>query len=148
MKTIVAVWNTAGKGKSETLKELAILLLKTYPSYKEVYKSKQNISSKGDFSLVIEVNGVVIGVESQGDPNTNLKNRLINLSDKYACDIIFCSSRTRGETVKAIDFLVDSRGFQHVWTSTYQISNLTNYGAMNKLKAKHLLELIQSLGLI
>ncbi|HRJ35704.1 MAG TPA: hypothetical protein PK610_06935, partial [Flavobacteriales bacterium] len=106
------------------------------------------ISSTGDFRLVVEINGIIIGIESQGDPNTNLQNRLIDLADNFHCEIILCSSRTRGDTVFAVDNLANTRGFQTIWTSTYQIANTANHNLVNRLKAKHLLDLLQGLSLI
>lgn len=150
MKTILAVWNTSDKGKTETLREFAHLLLTTYPSYRLIYPTPLVISTTYDFRLVVEIKGVIIGVESQGDPNTNLDKRLLDLADnpKFKCDLILCSTRTRGDTVDAVDNLANTRGFQTIWTSTYQIDNRANHKLVDQLKAKHILDLLQGLGLI
>ena len=148
MKTILSIWHIGDKGKTETLRELGNLLLLTYPSFRPIFPTVEVVPATGDFRLVIEVNGKIIGVESQGDPNTNLHNRLIDLADKFKCEIIICSSRTRGDTVLAVDNLYHTRNFQTIWTSTYQIGDNTKHTLVNQLKAKHILDLIQSLGLI
>jgi len=146
MKTILAIWHAANQGKTETLREFAKLLLITYPNYIPVFPIPASVPTTGDFRLVVEINGTILGVESKGDPKTNLKNRLIDLADNFHCDIILCSSRTKGETVDAVDNLHYNRGFQTIWTSTYQMA--TNHQLVNQLKAAHLLNLIQSLNLI
>lgn len=149
MKTVLAIWNSGNKGKTETLREFAVLLLAAYPNYKEILPVSSKISATGDFRLVVEINGKIIGVESQGDPKTNLKSKLIDLADNFKCDIILCSTRTRGETVQAVyESLLNSRGFKAIWTSTYQVENTLDYKTVNQLKAKHLLELLQALLLI
>jgi hypothetical protein len=148
MKTILSIWHTADKGKSETLREFGNLLLRTYPSFRPIFPVVASVPLTGDFRLVVEIKGKIIGVESQGDPNTSLENRLIDLADNFKCDIILCSSRTRGDTVLAVDNLVATRGFQTIWTSTYQIANRTQHTLVNQLKAKHILDLLQSLGLL
>lgn len=148
MKTILSIWHSGNKGKTETLREFRNLLLATYPTYRPIFPLPTTITATGDFRLVVEINGIIIGVESQGDPNTNLQNRLIDLADNFHCGIILCSSRTRGDTVSAVNNLANTRGFQTIWTSTYQIANTANHNLVNKLKAKHLLDLLQGLLLI
>ena len=148
MKTVLSVWHSGDKGKTETLREFANLLLATYPGYIPIVPTPAIIPLKGDFRLVVEINGIIIGVESQGDPNTNLQKRLIDLADTYNCEIILCSSRTRGDTIAAVDNLYLTRGFQTIWTSNYQIADKANHNLVNRLKAKHLLELLQGLSFI
>jgi hypothetical protein len=50
---------------------------------------------------MINVKGFSIGIESQGDPNSRLKQSLNDFA-KNKCDIIFCAARTRGMTVNWI----------------------------------------------
>ena len=148
MNTIVLVRNSGDKGKSETLREFANLLLIEYPRYKSIFPDSAEPIISGDFRLVIEINGIIVGVESQGDPNTDLEKRLFELVDKYNCSLILCSSRTKGETVYAVDNLANAKGFQTLWTSTYQIADKNQQKLVNSLKAKHILDLIQCLNLL
>lgn len=148
MRTVIALSHSGGKGKTGTLRELASLLLEEYPNHTAIFPKPIVIPLSGDFRLIIEINGKIIGIESQGDPKTDLKNRLIELADNFKCDIIFCTSRTRGETVHSVDHLFHTREFKTIWTSTYQIEGEENQLLVNKLKAKHLIELIQKLSLI
>jgi hypothetical protein len=148
MKTILSIWNSGNKGKTETLREFANLLLLTYPRRRIIFSADSIVPDTGDFRLVVEINGKIIGIESQGDPKTELQNRLIELADVFKCKLILCSTRTRGETVAAVDHLFDTRNFQTLWTSTYQIANARQHDLVNELKAKHLLDLLQSLSLI
>lgn len=144
MKTILGLWNAADKGKTDTLREFAKLILSVYPACRVIYPKPVSISSKHDFRLVVDINGIIVGVESQGDPNTNLRTRLLELTDSYKCDVILCTTRTRGDTVAAVDFIVSHRGFEAFWTSTYQIDDKSKHGLANELKAKHLLELLRA----
>lgn len=148
MKTILSVWNTTNKGKTETLREFANLLLSTYPAFVPIFPATAIIPSKGDFRLVVQINDKIIGIESQGDPNTNLQNRLLDLADNFKCEVILCSSRTRGETVLAVDNLFHTRGFSTIWTSTYQLTGHQQQIIANNLKARHILDLLQTLGRI
>lgn len=148
MKTVLAVWHGAGKGKSSTLREFANLLLATYPKYIAIEPIPASVPVSGDFRLVIKIKGKIIGIESKGDPSTKLKARLLELADKYKCDVIICTTRTRGSTVTAVDNLYHNRGFETIWTSTYQFAGATQQKQANKLKAKHILDLLNSFSII
>jgi hypothetical protein len=145
-KTIIAIWHSANKGKTETLRNFANLLITTYPTYKLIFSNPLPIPTIGDFQLVVQIKGKIIGIESQGDPKTNLKKKLMNLVNKFKCDIIFCSTRTKGDTVNAVNHLSSRKRFQIIWTSTYQID--VNQTLVNQIKAEHLLDLLQQLKLI
>lgn len=144
MKTIIALKNTASTGKSETLRELAQLLMSTYPIHQVKLLKPDPIGGTGDFSFVAVMNGKIIAIESKGDPSTILKKRLSDI-EKYTPDIIICATRTTGETVIAVKAM-EKKGYQAIWTSTYEVSD--NFNQVNKLKAKQILELMKSLQLI
>lgn len=147
-KIILAVWNAGGKGKSESLRQFSNILLSTYPSCRVIFSSHIGVPASDDFRLVVEIDGVILGVESMGDPNTNLEGRLVELVTTFDCDVILCTCRTRGETVGAVHNIHHTYGFQEIWTSTYQIDDITKHPIVNHLKGKHILELIEELGLI
>lgn len=142
-KTVVAVWHSGSKGKTSTLRAVATHLLRIYPSYKTLHGS---IRATGDFSLVVKINRQVIAVESKGDPNTQLLERLEEIVTKFNPDVIFCTTRTRGDTIQAVETLEQKHGYETIWTSTYQ--NVRNQTAANDLKGQHLIALLQGLGII
>jgi hypothetical protein len=146
MKTVLAIWHSSDKGKTETLRAFANLLISTFPMIIPLDPKYIPIPATGDFRFVGDINGVRIGIESEGDPNSRLQERLLELANDLNCGIILCTSRTRGDTVAAVDNLVPL-GFETIWTSTYQISDISNRNRMNLLKARHLLELLQELRL-
>lgn len=145
MKLIIALWHTENRGKTSTLRELANLILREYENiFIPIFPIPVFIPTEGDLRLIIEVNGKIIGIDSEGDPYTDLNSRLIELTDTYNCDIIFCCTRTKGETVNAVENLWKKREFNVIWTSTYQTED--NHDFFNRTKALHLLDLVQSLG--
>lgn len=146
MKTILAIWHTKDKGKTETIREIAHNLMRIYPSFRAISPIPASVHPTWDFRLVIEIKGKIIGLESQGDPKTNLRNRLEELVTKYNCDLIFCTTRTRGETVWAVENVANSFEYDQIWTSTYQTTR--SHTLVNDLKAKHIIDLVQNLGLI
>lgn len=148
MKTIISVWHSGEKGKSGTIREFANLLLSEYPNFKSKYPIPAIKVKSGDFILIVEINGKNIGVISQGDPNTGLEKKLNNVIIEYGCELILCSTRTKGETVKIVQKVAKENEFQVIWTSTYQIDDKSQHLTVNNLKAKHILELINTLKLI
>lgn len=142
-KTIVALWHSSNKGKTSTLRAVATHLQRIYPNHQILYGS---ISSTGDFTFVVRINQKIIAVESKGDPNTQLLERLEEIAFKFTPDVIFCTTRTKGDTIQAVEILEKKHGYEAIWTSTYQITR--NQAAANDLKAQHLITLLQSLGII
>lgn len=146
LKTIIAIWHVAEKGKTETVRAIANNLMEMYPNYNAIFPNPAFVPDENDFRLVIEINGKIIGIESEGDPNSNLETRLIELATKYKCDIIYCTTRTKGETVRAVERTADSHDFDQIWTSTYQTT--AQHQIVNDLKAKHIIDLTQNLNLL
>ncbi|MFP3041577.1 hypothetical protein LQZ19_07105 [Treponema primitia] len=148
-KVVICLWHSANKGKSATIREFAKLILDKYykPRRKTIYQSYEGdtVPEFDDFILVVEINGIIFGIRSQGDPNTGVETELKMLANKYKCNIIVCASRTKGETVWAVEGL---RGFEKIWTSTYQVADKSLQHKLNMLKAKQLMELIKNIGFI
>jgi hypothetical protein len=150
MKTIITVYDAGNRGKSSTLIALGNLLLTTYDKVMTVNKldpKEQPITE--DFTLVVQIGRKKIGIESMGDPGTELRDRLQELVNSQ-CDIIFCSARTRGETVDDVNVIADENGYQGIWTSPYLFLEGTEEQCLflNQLSAKHLLDLLQTLIMI
>lgn len=160
-KTIIALWHKSNKGKTETLRALGNLLLDKYPGHRAMHPDPANVPVESDFRLVVQISGIVVAIESKGDPNTNLEGRLRELTTIYKADIIFCSTRTKRDTVYAVDN-VAGQVYQKIWTSTYDFvpapdppntpaeiaAAASAYALLNRQKAKHLLDLAVASGLL
>lgn len=150
-KTIIAVWHKANKGKTETLRAFAKLLIAR--NHIPIDPIPAIVPDKDDFRLIIEIRGVRIGIESGGDPNQDvdldLQRRLLSLANE-GCNIIVCTARlTRGnEIFEQVDFVANEMNYETIWTSTYETPNLVNHVIINEIKATHIWDLLVSLGLI
>jgi hypothetical protein len=143
MKTIIALWHFADRGKTSTLIELKNLLLAEINKDEDIQVNE--ISNNGkDITLIVKLYGKIIGIESQGDPNTYLKTRLEDLLVKNQIDYLFCATRTKGTTVEDV-LHFKSEDVSIVWDSTYQTYDENKFDFFNKLKAKHLFDLFKSL---
>lgn len=106
-KHVFALYGTANVGKSATLKKVFALLTYAYPG-----APVQTINTGIDITVIIEISGVLVGIETQGDPNSRLGESL-ELFKKAKCSIIICATRTRGGTVTAVENLQPE--FKVVW---------------------------------
>jgi len=97
---------------------------------------------------VFEINGVTVAILSQGDPNSNLEARLRLVIQNFNCDLVFCATRTKGETVRAVENIANEFDANIIWTSTYQTSNENDVDQLNEIKAQHLLDLVQQMGYV
>jgi aspartate/glutamate racemase len=99
MAEIYVLQGPANCGKSSTIKEIFRILNTKYPnSIKRDYYPNQ-------YDIKIEmqnIKGFLVGIESQGDPNSRLEDSLNDFA-KNGCDIIICAARTRGMTVQWIN---------------------------------------------
>ena len=148
-KTIIAVYGRSNEGKSETIKKVFQILLNEFPSAKP---SISPINVEGDILATIQLGKIKIGFESQGDPNSRIITeqtieKLADLSKDSTlggCDIIICATRTEGKTVKTVDKVADSYGYNTIWISSF-FSPKLDAGVLNNLAARNIIEIIKSL---
>jgi|GEM_PF-926944 len=153
MKTVIVLKNEASNGKTSTLRELQKLVKEKFPELVEPLNDK--VHEKGDFRYVFKLSGKFIAIESCGDPGSNIKKNLVDLETKFTCNLIFCATRTKGQTVKDVKEFAEEKHFEIVWSSTYAIDFYKNspnksetgkhYDSLNQLKARHLFDLMQEL---
>lgn len=146
MNTIIGIWNASGKGKSSTILSLANYLMKMYPSHKVIYCNKNPTALTIDFRLILEIKGEIYALESMGDPNSGLEIRLDEIMITYKPDVLVCATRTRGNTVLAVQNIKTKYSSDLIWSSTYQTSH--SHSLVNDAKAEHLHDLMAKLSLI
>ncbi len=105
-KYAFALYGKANVGKSNTLKKLFVLLTEAYPNapVEYIHGSQINITVIIDITVIIEIDGIRVGIESQGDPSSRLPESIERFK-KDKCSIIICATRTRGGTVTTVEKL-------------------------------------------
>ena len=107
-KHVVALYGPANVGKSSILRRVLTLLTEAYPTALIQIINPRGveiaITIEVDITVVIQINGTSVGIESQGDPNSRLLESL-ELFKEAKCSIIACATRTRGRTVEAVNSL-------------------------------------------
>lgn len=148
---IIALSHRANSGKTRTLRQLSFLLDQMGGGIEPLEDTRNSEHSEADFTFVLKIAGRIIAIESKGDPNCGLGGRLDSLVAEYKPHLIFCATRTSGGTVHAVDDTEREREagirYERIWTSTYQCSP-NRWEELNALKARHLVELAQGLGML
>lgn len=86
-KIVFANCGAGNQGKSSSVKEVYHLL---NSKYKAIL-----MTGGADIKATIRINGVLVGVESQGDPYSRLFQSLDDFVS-MGCDIIVCACRSSG----------------------------------------------------
>ncbi len=137
MKKIFAVRGVANQGKSTTIKKTYQLLKKAYPN-----AVIEEIIIAVDITVVITINGVKIGIESQGDPGSRIFDSL-KVFIKAGCNVILCATRSRGKTVEAVNSLANK--YQITWFDKQNEPDPQAQDAANNAMARKIFKDIQSL---
>lgn len=136
-KTVIALSGFEKTGKTSTIKKFYELLKLKYPEIKEIHSH----IGGGDIQKILELNGVKIGIESQGDPDSRIFESLKMFSEKEKCDIIVCAIRTKGGTLNAVNKLV-TLGYEIMRFSNL-FSDEKDKDVMNTESAKILLHIFE-----
>ena len=72
-----------------------------------------------DIKAIFDINGVKVGIESQGDPGYDMEKTMEEFVGTN-CDIIITSCRTRLDTYhKVTDYLGEENGYDILWAAHY-----------------------------
>jgi len=115
-KTIIANYGDPNLGKSESI-------LMAYEKLKKVETNKSGFDphyNDGDICDVLEINGVKVGICSQGDPRSCQKGWMDILVNQEKCTIILAACRHYGATETLIKSY-QQQGYRIFWTSNARL---------------------------
>jgi len=148
---IVALKGKDCTGKTQTLKELVRTLLNGRVIYMSWEDDTILDNDKEDVRLIVVFDGIIIGVDTQGDTGAKLEEMLLNkrldeMKNKYNCSLIFCACKSYGKSENGTYGMVESfartHNFGFLGTSTYysEVAGLyPDINTLNKIRAKELL---------
>lgn len=145
-KTIICNRGTSDKGKSASVKRTRQLILDTFPDATE-----RIFVSNGDVKTIITIGELFIGIESEGDPNSRLtRERLVDFVPE--CQIILCTSRTKGEPFEVVREVARTNNYRLLWVTNHRNNNQSRSDEnkqlnreLNQQSAESFLQLIQSI---
>ena len=102
----------SNRGKSTTI-------LQIYAALKHKYQPTENPTStnsrNNEITAILQIDGIKIGIESEGDPYTNYEISLKKFIEA-SCNIIIATCRTKGATAASMRKLKDN-GYSVIWTT-------------------------------
>lgn len=137
-KKLIAISGTAGTGKSPSVRAIVNNIQTYFPQ-----ATIEILIPDGDIKVLVKIGEIIVGIESQGDPNSRLQESLLYFNEQN-CDIIICASRTSGMTVDWIDNMFSKYNYEIIWTSNY-FSNELSSEFLNNIFAESILQLIKKL---
>lgn len=112
-KLVIANRGAGSIGKSSAIKAVYQLLKD------KGYKVEDEVWQGGDIKAIFDINGVKVGISSQGDPNSCMKG---NKDDfvKKECQIIVTACRMKSDTYhKVLDYLGEDNDYDIIWYGHY-----------------------------
>jgi hypothetical protein len=94
-----------------------------------------------DITVVMTIDEVKVGIESQGDPNSRLFNSLDHFV-KIGCKVIVCATRSRGATVEAVNSLAGE--FLVKWFPKVSISSTSEHETANRSDAQQIVAAVKA----
>ena len=138
MNKLVIANNGAGnKGKSSSIKKFFDKLQSKYPN--EVITCKKGKEIKA----TLRINNIMIGIESEGDPNSRIFDSLDDFVEDN-CDIIVVSCRTRGETYDKVKSL-ENEGYEIKWLSNERSTDKSKHEELNDQYAEKIFNMIEDI---
>lgn len=139
-KLVIANSGTGHIGKSSSVK--AVYQLIKDKGHKLLIEEWQG----SDIKAIFEIDGVKVGIESQGDPSTNMEETMEEFV-KAGCDIIVTACRTKWGTYdKVAVYLGKENGYDVLWAAhyVYQVPEADETRALlNARYAQQVYQLIQ-----
>lgn len=94
-----------GTGKSKAIKAVFFRLIAEHSEQIEIKRllhGSLNLSDNEDLGVIFSYRGILVGLESEGDPNGKYMQLSLKEFQKELCTIIICACRTKGDTINAL----------------------------------------------
>lgn len=131
---VIANKGKAECGKSSSIKEVFNKLIAIYPY--------NILIEDGDIKAIITIGNILVGIESQGDPNSRMMQSM-NDFVSMGCQIIVAACRTSGETCNKIIELNQVNGYDIIWATNDKTAiSQQHQDILNKKYAERVIDLI------
>ena len=139
MKAIICMQGKANIGKTHTLRKV----------YEKLNSHEKTILEQpnDDIYATIKMGDFLIGIATQGDPMSGLKERLNELMQK-SCDIIVCASRSKGYTVEDVENSALQNGYSLIWSSPFVTEDKTLRETCQDYMAQSIINLINGIAYV
>lgn len=139
MKNVIAVKGISNVGKTSSIVKAYERLIAKHPSAKV---EKIPGGNRNEISAIVTIGKIKIGIESQGDPGQRLPNSIQEFVNR-GCQIILCTTRTRGGTVDLIKSLEPP--YKIAWLLKEKSKSTSEIDTDNSKMAKDIFKLVDNL---
>ena len=137
-KIVIANSGHGKQGKSTSIKALFKVLSDKYPDGIDIIKNHVDILA------TIRIGDILVGIESQGDPNSRMFDSLTRLRE-MGCNIIICACRTSGATIDKVKSLHTEYGYDLIFVSNPRTDNEKLHSLCNELYVDTVMKIISRL---
>jgi hypothetical protein len=138
VKKVLALRGTANAGKSTTIRSVYQFLRRKHPDL----KIEGDIIKRVEIKAVLTINGIRIGIESQGDPGGRLAESLVQF-EALGCALIICATRTFGRTTKAVERLRPK--YEVTWIDMNRRDEILEQETRNQKAARQIIAEIEQM---
>ncbi|MDO9559857.1 MAG: hypothetical protein Q7I89_09275 [Syntrophales bacterium] len=131
MSHFIALKGKGSSGKTDTIKLVFQLLQNKYPNARVNVLIPNTI----DIKATMVINGHKVGIESQGDPSSRLKQSLSDFVNA-GCSIIICATRSSGMTVGWVN---DYSSGNQIDFIQQNYTSVANHSMVNNQTALHII---------
>lgn len=137
-KLLVVLQGIGNSGKTTVLKELLNLLLNDKQKISSDPESTTNKRNKDISPTVINFKKdasegtIIVGIASAGDDKKIVEDNLDYLLKKRNCDIVFCATRSYGDTTEVVHTYIDNNSnilLLPFYKAKYNMTNLNQYNS-------------------
>ena len=138
MKKVFALRGKSNVGKSQTIRTIVEMLTAKHPDA----AIELNHATKADIRVVLTINDLKIGIESQGNSKGRLHKESLDFFVRIGCEVIICATRTRGATVDAVEALAE---FDVKWVEQREQSQVNEQILRDIITARQIVEKVELL---
>ena len=133
-KLVTANSGRSYHGKTSSLKKVIGELLDNKATEIPGTREGDHNNKDADERVILDYKGILIGIETQGDPGSRLFSSLKDFVEKE-CEIIVCARRTSGNTYEEVMNLKKQHGYEIIWYSNPYVESIEEGELPDKVKA-------------
>ena len=143
MKKLIALIGSDNTGKNVAVRFAFEKLKRGRPAIEEEFW----IGS--DITAIMNFDGVRVGIATNGEPNTGVEKEIrlretLRLFRKAGCQLIICTTRTRGKTVERVEKFSNNNGYGVTWIEKSRFSGGDHQRSSTESKAEEVVSTVKA----
>ena len=132
-KIVIALYGRSNIGKTATLKKVIDKLGRKY----KVNDARETLSTANDKLVIVDIDGVKVGISTGGDEKNMIKGCITKLFNK-GCNIIVTATRSRCAPVEVVEEFCETNNYKLDWVKkSSTVSKEISLEELNKRNNKY-----------